>query len=109
MTSEYVKLSPAESFYAHKNLLQSQLEIIMAMKQFKEYKKLRNQELNLKIKLKSKILEMNNLLKELEKTLPKTALKPQSAEEKLAQTEQEKEMLSLENELEKIKQKLEKL
>ncbi len=101
--AEYVKLSYAEKKYGEKNLLQSQLQLLNSIKHLKEYKKLRKQELLLKIKLKEKVIETIDELKMLDKRLPKVQPK-----HKISRKEN-KENLSLENELEKIKNKLKAL
>ena len=99
--AEYVKISETEKKYSEKNLLQSQMRVIESLKHLKEYKKLRRQELLLKIRLKNKIEDAQSEIKTLKKALPRTynEPKPMSAHER-------QENLSLEQELNQIKSKL---
>ena len=105
MSYEYVKLSAPEIFFSKKNLLQSQIESLNVLKRFKEYQRLRREEFVLKVALKSKIDEAKNLLLLLNKLLPVTSLK----EEYEKDDSFRKAKLSLEEEIEYIKRKLERL
>ena len=51
MHTEYVKLSKEEKNQGYENLLRSQLELINSIRNFNNYKELRNRELSLKISL----------------------------------------------------------
>lgn len=103
--SEYVLISPSKNFFGEKNLLQSQLGLLNAVESFQKYKELRNEELVLKVTLKNKIEETLNWIDKLEKSLP-------AAHYKEAATPKEKKQerkLSLEGEIARIREKLEKL
>tara|TARA_Y100000310_G_scaffold345322_1_gene463776 strand:- start:6132 stop:6434 length:303 start_codon:yes stop_codon:yes gene_type:complete len=96
---EYVRLSTSEQSQGEKGLLVSQLQLITMIKHLKKFKKIRKEELTLKVKLKSKIGETLSKMKSLNKALPKSPnLEKESPESQ-----------SLENELSIIKQKLNKL
>ena len=74
MNTEYLKLMHSERVYGEKNLLESQLGLINIRKIIGNYKKLRAEELNLKITLKKKIQELKDALSVLEKSLPKSKM-----------------------------------
>ena len=61
-TSEYIKLTYPEAVYGKKNLLHSQLGLLTSVKRVEEFKKLRSQELKLKIELKRKLEEAKESL-----------------------------------------------
>lgn len=70
MTNQYAKLTASELEYGEKSLLQSQLELLDSMKEAQAYRKLRKEEVHLKIEFKRKIAEMQEAIKEFEKCLP---------------------------------------
>ena len=72
MHTEYVKLSKEEKNQGYENLLRSQLELINSIRNFNNYKELRNRELSLKISLKSKIGEALGEIEKFDSLLPKT-------------------------------------
>ncbi len=86
---EYLSLTPTEQLYGEKNLLEAQIDAISTIKRLENYKKTRSEELSLKIQLKNKIDEAQNLIVALEKLLPKTRFKDNSkeAEEDLEEKE----------------------
>ncbi len=105
MTHKYVRLSPGENNYGKKNLLQSQLALLTAIKHFNSYKLLRKEELIFKIQLKNKVAEVLETLSYVDKTIPKIHFEsehPMDAEERIKVLETR----SLEEELEEIKRKL---
>lgn len=114
MNSEYLKLTVPEINYGEKNLLQTQLGIINITKRFKEYEKLRKEELLLKIHLKSKIEELNNSLSFFDKLLPKVQIPkekeiktdPLFPEQEKEEKEEMHKRLSMDQELEEIKRRL---
>ncbi|MBU0760622.1 MAG: hypothetical protein KJ600_03470 [Nanoarchaeota archaeon] len=107
MKSEFVKLSSSEKFYGAKHLLQSQLELLNLVQSFRDYKTLRNEELVLKVALKSKVEGTLELIAKLEKVLPKTEY---GTREKVVKGGKKKEKkLSLKEEIERVREKLEKL
>lgn len=105
---EYVKLSGVERYYGQKNFLQSELELLHLVKGFKEYKKLRHDELMLKVSLRSKLSEVLELIKKLEKQLPKTDYKPK-VERKHEIGGKKKISLSLQEEITEVQEKLRRL
>lgn len=110
MSSEYIRLSNPENVYGERNLLKAQMEILKVTKAFEAYKNLRKEEFNLKILLKSKIEETKNNIKILESLLPKADKKmfmPQEAPKENLRSI--KKRLSLEQEIDLIKKKLEAL
>jgi len=121
MNPEYVKIDTPEINYGEKNLLQSQLGIINITKKFKEYERLRKEELLLKIHLKSKIEELKNSLSFFDRLIPKLPKEKEEIKEKANQEtpafpEQEKEQkeetrkrLLIDKELEEIKARLSRL
>ena len=100
--TEYIKLNALERTHGERNLLESQLSLLSAIKILKNYKEQRKKELLLKIELKNKILETLEYLKVLEKSLPRAHIvdKEESAT---------KESFSIEKQLEDIRRKIEKL
>ncbi len=107
--SEYVKLSPQEKYFGEKNLLQSQLELLHLIQSFQKYKSLRNEELVLKVTLKNKIEETLGWIDKMERLLPvahyKTPVLPEAERER----KKRERKLSLEQEIEKIRQRLTRL
>ncbi len=102
--SEYVKISDIEKSYGEKNLLQSQLGLASLLKNIKKYHKSRKEELLLKIQLKKKIEEAKDIIRTLEKILPKIKL-PEGEETSSVR----KRSLTLGDEIREIRQKLAKL
>ena len=107
MKSEYVGISSAENIYAEKTLLQTQLEILELMKGYQEYGKARKEGFVLKVALKSKIGEILDALREMEKVLPRVEHKKTEKEEVVEKAEEKD--ITLEEEIEKIRKKLEEL
>ena len=106
-TSEYIQLRQPEMVYGQKNLLESQLGMLSVSKRFKEYQKLRRDDLVLRIALKNKIEETAKLLDELDKMLPKT--KPSYQKPIIPGLALKKGKTSLEQEIDFIRAKLAKL
>lgn len=101
--AEYVRLSGNEILYGEKNLLKSQLELADLLKKIKLYHKLRREELLLKIALRRKLEETSDSIKLFQKILPKTeADKPKVEKKKI-------KPMTLEQEIEDIKHRLDKL
>ena len=116
--TEYIKFSPAEISYGKNNTLHSEMEILTSIKHLSEYKKLRTQELMLKIDLRKKVEEINTAIAILEKSLPKTTFKETQNQEEIEYQEIEnalpnildqKKKLSIEEELDEIRRKLQTL
>ena len=112
MSNEFVRLSPHESIYVEKNLLYSELETLTATKHLLNYKFLKSEENRLKISLKSKISECLNLIKFLDKTLPKIRMHESEDSPHIEEKSKQEEVSDsfdtekLELELQKIKNKL---
>lgn len=107
MKPEHVRLLTAEKEYGQKNLLHAQLETIALVKHYQKFKEIRNEELVLKIALKSKIDETRAALALLERLLPKPTMHPK---ETLQQPVLRKsEHTSLEQEIDEIRKKLARL
>lgn len=108
MKYEYVKFDVSEQISSQKNLLQTQLDVINALKSYRKYMKLRDEEFILKIALKAKVEQVISNLHALERLLPKTTIRPKKTKEEENQIMREID-LSLEEEIDMIKKKLEKL
>ena len=110
--TEYVRFSPQESIYGEKSILHSELLLLRIVKIVRNYKRLRKEDLVLRFALKKKIEEILEGLKLLDKVLPHDKLpelnkkKPKSGKE---EEKEDMEGLSLEQELEVIRRKLERL
>jgi len=108
MSSEYIKISYPERIMGERNLLYAEMETLTSIKNLIEYKKIRRQELDLTLRLKSKIKMFNDTMKILDRMLPKITAKTQKTESaKLSESEIQEQ--DLESELEKIRQKLERI
>ena len=107
MNSEFVKLLNTEVTYSKKNFLNSELELLNTIKSLRNYRDLRKEEFVLKITLKNKIAECLTALHELEKRLPKTDYNPEKTNKE--DKEEVKKKLSLQEEIEQVRRKLEKL
>ncbi|MBX4196368.1 hypothetical protein KW805_02155 [Candidatus Pacearchaeota archaeon] len=105
MSSEYVRITVAEKLYGQKHLLHSQLSLLNSVKRMRGYEKLRKEENLLKIELKKTVLDALNSLEILEKMLPKGNFithKPAIRYDMM----QDKEVITIEEELNAIKKKL---
>ena len=74
MASEFIKLTGPEVEYGDRNLLHSQLDLLLMIKRYQSYEEIRKEELQLKIKLKKLVSDVKSHLDHLEKMLPKTKL-----------------------------------
>lgn len=106
--SEYVKVSSAENYYGQNNLLNAQLELLRIISGFKNYKKLRTEELKLKVDLRAKIAEMLESLAKFDKLLPKTSYNVKEYEKEISEGRRKRD-LSLEEEIVEIQRKLRRL
>ncbi len=110
MSEEFVRISSTEKRYGQTNLLRSQLEMLNIIKIMRSFNELRKSELNLKISLKARMKETNDLIRNLEKILPKVKMKDTfSPYEEPELDESIPSQGSIEEELEKIKRRLAKL
>src|SRR3989344_3477569 len=107
MTSEYVRVSNPERIYGEKNLVQAQIELLRSARSFNFYKKLRQEEISLKISLKEAVEKTKKLIEGLEHSLPKTEHKtPREVEKK---EEIKRENSSIYDEIETLSEKLAQL
>jgi len=113
MTSEFVRLTPPESIYAEKNLLYSELEVLTSSKHLINYRSLKKEENQLKIILKQEIKTALDILKSVDKSLPKMKIPESELPSKIISSspQEEKDVDSdeLESELQRIKAKLSSL
>jgi hypothetical protein len=109
--NEFVRLSDSEKSYGARNLLQCQLSTLNSIKRFREYEKLRKEELILKVDLKMKVEGALQSLANLARCLPKTDFIEEAVEEPNLfapfTKEQEKKERTVEDELDDIRRKLE--
>ncbi|MFH1425242.1 MAG: hypothetical protein ABIG28_00735 [archaeon] len=106
MNSEYVRLNGAERIYGQKHLLTAQLEFLNLIRSFRKYKRLRKYEMELKELLKNKIGDALVMVDKLENFLPKTHYMP---EERVKKGKKDKKSLSIEEEINELKRKIEGL
>lgn len=114
MGNEYILFSNAELNNLEKTFLVSQLSVLNSLKNLSQYKKARSSEFASKIKIKTLLSEAGNELHVLNKLLPRTEFKtPEEEKEEVIfpvknQIEENKKD-NLEDELERIKRRLELL
>jgi hypothetical protein len=101
----HVRLDFEEALTSKERILSSQMSLLKTLKKIDNYKKTREKEIAKKKKLKSSLSELKKSMKELKKNLPSL---PKSKLPKIKKKE-EKEDLGVENELQKIKQRLKQL
>ncbi|MEK6850450.1 MAG: hypothetical protein AABX85_02665 [Nanoarchaeota archaeon] len=106
MASEYVRLSRQEVIYGQKNFLKAQLDVLDLVKHYLFFLKARKEEFILKIRLKNKLEETKNSIILFEKSLPRVYSAETEAKKKVRFEKESKEVSSLEQEIELIKQKL---
>lgn len=114
MSVEYVRFRGGESIYGEKNLLGVELGTLSFVKRLRNYKKLRQDELVFKILLKKKFDEVIEQLNVLDKLLPHSKMaglikKPKPRSEFEGMSAEDKAALTLEQEIEAIRRKLERL
>ena len=113
MSSEYIMLTGPEVEYGDKNLLHTRLDLLSMIKRYKEFEGSRKDELVLKILLRKKINDLIHDLENIEKLLPKTKLEKEERVEKIKKKYEtiipEKEISTLDTEVEQIRRKLESL
>ncbi|MEI6850179.1 MAG: hypothetical protein WCK29_04005 [archaeon] len=107
MSYEYVKLNPEELTFTQKNFLQSQLDLLEATKAVRNYQKLRREEFMFKIALKTKVDQLKQSITLFNQLLPK-AVEPEKRHIIKLSGENKKD-LSLDQEIDLIKQKLSKI
>jgi predicted nuclease with TOPRIM domain len=104
MASEYKKLDHEQIIYTQKSLLQAQLESLTSIKQIRNYKALRHEELMEKINMKKILDELNKEVEVLLRMLPEPSYEQ---EEVIPGVEKARpQSHALEEELDMIKAKL---
>ncbi|MEI6731246.1 MAG: hypothetical protein WCK90_01045 [archaeon] len=115
MSSEYIRFVNPQVKFGQKTVLEAQLSLLNSMKHMREYKRLRDQELILKIHLRKKIEEAKTSLELLDHALPKSQFREEKNDAESLVREavmvpsilhEERRDLSLEQELEKVKRRL---
>lgn len=106
MASEYIRLSRQEVLYGQKNFLKAQLDVLDLVKHYLLFLKARKEEFILKIELKNKLEDTKNNIILLERMLPRVYSAETEAKKKVHFEKESKEVSSLEQEIELIKQKL---
>lgn len=106
--NEFVRLSSSEKKYGAKGLLQSQVSMINLLGHFKNYEKLREQELILRIELKAKMDSLVRLGDSLDRTLPITRFADEPEENLFESIIEEKEQSrgGMDDEIDEIRRKL---
>ena len=104
--ARYIKLDYEEALSAKKELLSSELHSLVIAKKIKEYKFLRAKEFTLKKKFRTEIISLKNKTNLFISTLPKDENKSHKPKKVIKEKKVEK---GLQNELEEIKRKLERL
>jgi hypothetical protein len=107
MKSEFVRFLNTEANYEKKHLLSSELEVLNILKSLRAYRELRKEEFVLKITLKNKVQEVLSFLEDFEKRLPKSQFEVEKTEKE--DKDEKKKMLTLEQEIEEVRMKLDKL
>ncbi len=107
MDPTYAMISAPEKSYGEESLLQTQMALLNSLNRLRDYRKLRKEEINLKVSLKSKIDEVFVLISELRKMFPKVEKKTESDD--IFEDFRDREDLSVRDEIERISMKLERL
>lgn len=111
MSNEYVRLSGEELNYTKKSLLNTQLNSLNSLKNLQKFKELRNDELTLKISVKTSLDSLQQQLILLDKLLPHSSWKKPKEEEMLPSIhtteyfEPQKEPLSIKKQEKEIRNK----
>ncbi len=98
---EYIKLEPEEQFYGKKELLQLELDFLLMVKKFEEFKQIRKQKRAIKQELFRRVNKLKKMLIKLDEELPEV---PNHEPQKPAQDTTDP---TLDSEIENIRQKLE--
>jgi len=72
MGAEYVRLTGEEALFQKKGLLETQMNVLQAVKRLKAYRAIREEELLLKIQLKQKCDALSEQIELLNRLLPTT-------------------------------------
>lgn len=104
---EYIGFDETERMFAKKNMLHSQINILEIVKKMREYQKIREEKLAVKMLIKKKASEAIEELKGLYKQLPSVNEKVKEELEEIKHEHRNREDLELE--IEQIKRQIEKL
>ena len=106
MGSEYKKLDSEQILYTQKSMLQAQLEALTSVKQIRNYKSLRHEELMAKIQVKKLLDEIRQELDVLMRSLPEPTYEQEETIAVPLPGQEKAKGHSLEDELDAIKAKL---
>lgn len=121
MGGEYVRFAEHEGLRGQKDLLITELGVLNIVKRLRMYQRLRSEEHAMRILFKRKMGEVLEILKMLDRTLPHSRMmanlkkeeeerkKEQKKMEEKAHVEKKGDVLTLEQEVEMIRRRLEKL
>lgn len=112
MGAEYVRFENTEAKNHKRALLETQVHVLQSAKQLQTYKKIRAEELLLKIQLKQKVEALYEQLELLNRLLPATEFKLPTHKESAPSNKQdlpEQHSSTLEDELASIQRKLQTL
>jgi hypothetical protein len=99
---EYIKLEPEEQFYGKKDLLELELDFLLMVKKFEEFKQIRKQKRAISQELFRRVNKLKKVLNKLDEDLPEVPdHDPKPAQDTTDPT--------LDSEIESIRQKLEVL
>lgn len=105
--AEYVRLNLAEKQVGQENFLNAQLDLLNLIKSFHRFRVLRDEELVLKVTLKTYVEDVMKDVTRLERLLPKAHYQEEDVKKK--DKAESKRRLSLDEEIAKIREKLGKL
>jgi len=109
METRYLRISYEDSISGKKQLLSTQLNLLNTVKRVHNYTSLRKSELTKKRKLQTALRELRTKIKSFMSTLPKEELSTKEIRKKLQKKKEKKEDLNLQEQLQEIREKLEKL
>lgn len=112
MGAEYVRFAGEESVLHKRTLLEMQMHLLQTVKHMQSYRKIRSEEILLKIQLKQKSEALSEQLELMNRLLPATEFKlpPQKESSRVIKQESPTEPSStLEDELASIQRKLQAL
>lgn len=108
MKSEYIGISGSGKIYTQKTFLQTELELLQILSNLQIFKQIRKEEFLLKISFKNKVEELLAMIANLERILPKSNFKFESADDRKRERELKRD-LGLQSEIEAIREKIEEL
>lgn len=107
METKYIQISYGEAFASKKQLLSSELNLLHALEEVRNYKVLRKKELMIKNNLKIVLKDLRIKINQIQSTFPEeTILKISKEKTKKMKKEQEQ---NIQGQLQEIQDKLERL